>query len=450
MPTPQHTGTRPTVAWRLSPPLWPRASTNGGPRRGTSKSRRAFDDDFVAGGACGRGKKPAVHGDRVEISGVRPTKDPRPLAILHRSARCQARLAQIGLRHKYRHQHRQPLTKFTKLDDDEVHEGRCITALPECVPDPGSAKTLLSPCAPDIFVFVNGWRLLPNDIAAASTRGQSSSLACPVPQPLRTPSLSPRDQEPARASGRPLLCISDIHGDLWALESVLAAVKHLNLCGIVVAGDHCVGGSQPFEVFTRLISLGAHLARGPSDLALGALAAGILDPTPGSASGEARLMQFLRAQKALGDVLCRRLADLPSTLVVSLDDTSGVMAMHGSPIDDSASLQDDDSLADHVACVAEDVLVTGSTHQPFARAVERPDAEPLPQLNDDGEPVALGSGLHPLLVVNCGSVGMSPRRRKDQRRTAHAVLLAPCADGRVHAWSQDILIIARARARSVG
>ena len=232
---------------------------------------------------------------------------------------------------------------------------------------------------------------------------------------------------------------------------MLASVKHLDLCGVVAAGDHCVGGSQPFEVYTRLVSLGAHLARGPSDLALGALAAGVVDPTPSTAIEEARLVQFLRTKKALGDVVCRRLAELPSTLVVSLDDTSGVMAMHGSPADDSRGLVDDDTLADQVACVAEDVLVTGATHEPFARAVERID-DGVRVINlvddDDGGPPPLPP--HPLLVVNCGSVGMSPARRKDLRRTAHAVLLAPCDDGRVHAWSHDVLIVARVGARSVG
>ena len=306
---------------------------------------------------------------------------------------------------------------------------------------------------------MNGWRSLSHDVVAA--RGVSTLLG-------RSARVKESDGplRPPRASGRPLLCLSDIHGDLGALESVLAAVKHLDLCGIVVAGDHCVGGSQPFEVYTRLVSLGAHLARGPSDLALGALAAGIVDPTPTTAIEDARLVQFLRTKKALGDVVCRRLADLPSTLVVSLDDTSGVMAMHGSPADDSRGLVDDDTLADQVACVAEDVLVTGATHEPFARAIDRID-EPSTDVGDDGAfdaersaaelffaerptDLALPRPTLPLLVVNCGSVGMSPTRRKDRRRTAHAVLVAPCDDGRVHAWGNDILIVARARARSVG
>jgi predicted phosphodiesterase len=285
---------------------------------------------------------------------------------------------------------------------------------------------------------VNGWRLLLDDVTTTRDGGGVAKLP-----PQVKPSFSP--------SGRPLLCLSDIHGDLWALESVLSAVKSLELCGIVVAGDHCVGGDQPFEVWTRLCSLGAHMACGPSDLALGALSAG-LEPTPSSAAEEARLQACLRTQKALGDVVCRRLADLPSTLVVSLDDTSGVMVMHGSPVDDSRGLVDDDGLAFDVACVAEDVLVSGATHTPFARRVDRIDEGALAFVRGDtvDDEIVLAPPPQPLLVVNAGSVGMSPRHRNDGRRTAHAVLLAPCDDGRVHAWGQDVLVMQKARARSVG
>jgi len=293
---------------------------------------------------------------------------------------------------------------------------------------------------------VNGWRLLVDDVTAgdgaAAAPGEGKAVS---------------ENRSANIVGRPLLCLSDIRGDLWALESVLAAVKGLDLCGIVVAGDHCVGGEQPFEVWTRLCSLGAHMACGPEDLALGALSAGV-ELAPTTAREEARLQTFLRTKKALGDVVCRRLADLPSTLVVSLDDTSGVMVMHGSPNDDAVGLRDDGSLADEVACVAEDVLVTGGTLPPFARRVPRVDDVVAPGgLDLAGCDVDPGDAAFwipptakPLLVVNAGSVGMSLVRRNDGRRTAHAVLIAPGDDGRVHAWSRDILVMQKARARGVG
>ena len=265
---------------------------------------------------------------------------------------------------------------------------------------------------------MSGWRCLLDDVPTATT--------------------APRLQ------GRPLLCLSDIHGDLIALESVLSAVRTLPLCGIVVAGDHCLGGPQPFQVWQRLQSLGAQLARGPSDLALGAL--DDVDHTPTSAAEEARLLTFLRTKKALGDLVCRRLSELPATLVISLDDTRGVMVMHGSPGDDCRGLMDDDRLDDDVASVAEDALVTGATHVPFARRIAR---EPRWRDPDD-EDAAQIVPPPPLLVANVGSVGMSPVRRPDGRRTAHAVLVGAGSDGQLHAWGQDVLVADVGGARHAG
>lgn len=239
------------------------------------------------------------------------------------------------------------------------------------------------------------------------------------------------DAEPV---GRPLLCLSDIHGDLVALESVLDAVKHLDLCGVVAAGDHCLGGPDPFAVWQRLHEVGAQMVRGPSDIALGMLR--VKGMSPRNAREEARLVTFLRTQQALGDVVCRRLAELPSTLVVSLDDTSGVMVMHGAPSDEYRGLADDEHLEAEVGCVAEDVLVCGSTHRGFVRRF-------------DGDCIGASGSL---LVVNAGSVGMSPTLVSSSEgaaseRSAHAVLLVPYSDGRVRAFPRDIAVDPAVRER---
>lgn len=246
------------------------------------------------------------------------------------------------------------------------------------------------------------WRLTPDEHADADDTGQA-----PTPK------------------GRPLLCLSDIHGDLVALESVLNAARDLDLCGIVAAGDHCLGGPAPFGVWQRLNELGAVMVRGPSDLALGMLR--VHEMSPRSAREEARLLTFHRTRQALGDVVCRRLADLPYTAVVSLDDTSGVMVMHGAPGDEYRGLADDEHLASEVGCVAEDVLVCGSTHRGFIRRCEG------------------------LLVVNAGSVGMSPTLLPSAcgsgDRSGHAVVLLPFSDGRVHAFARDIVVDPAVRER---
>lgn len=243
--------------------------------------------------------------------------------------------------------------------------------------------------------------------------------------------------------------MSDIHGDLAALESVLTAVRHVRLAGIIACGDHLVGGSHPFEVWTRLASLGAHLTCGPKDLALAALdhLEGI---TPTTSEGQARLEMFLRTRQAIGDVVCRRLGDLPSTLVVSLDDLRGVMALHGSPSDEDI-LRENTDLEDRVASVAEDVLVTGANLLPFARRISQPCLVPFFN-GADGEDEDDDAPLLPnrdLLVVNVGAVtpvaGMT-----DKGRIARAVLVGTGDDGDVHAWGADIVVDGARVSRRVG
>lgn len=222
---------------------------------------------------------------------------------------------------------------------------------------------------------------------------------------------------PAPVVGRPLLALNDIRGDLAALEAVLDEVKSLELCGIVAAGDHCFGGPHPFETWRRLHALGATLVRGATDLALGMLQ--VESVRVKDQEQEARLAAFLRTRDALGDIVCRRLAELPSTAVISLDDRSGVMVLHGSPRDEQRALDasaDDDELADDTSCVAEDVLVVGRGEQGFVRRLPR------------------------LLVVGAGSVSRNRVMGPNGQRTAHAVLLASCEDGVVRAFPRDIAV----------
>lgn len=214
-----------------------------------------------------------------------------------------------------------------------------------------------------------------------------------------------------------MLALSEIRGDLAALEAVLDAVRGLELCGIVCAGDHCFGGPEPFGVWQRLRALGATLVRGPTDLALGTLRVEAI--TPRDALQEEALERFLASRSALGDLLCRRLAELPTTCVVSLDDRSGVMVLAGSPKDDHATLGpdlDDEELDDETGCVAEDVLVVGRSSQGIIRRLPR------------------------LLFVNAGSVSRNARTSPEGRRTAHAVLIQPYSDGVVRAFGTDIAV----------
>jgi predicted phosphodiesterase len=219
----------------------------------------------------------------------------------------------------------------------------------------------------------------------------------------------------ARPVGKPLLALSDIHGDINALEAILNAVCRIDLSGVVVAGDHCLGGSAPFQVWQRLQEIGAKMTRGASDFALGVLQTGNI--TPYSPEQEERLKQFAWTRANLGDLVCRRLANLPITEVVSMDDRSGVMIVHGSPKDPLVSIAKrltSDQIDAATSCIAEDVLVMGMTHEAFVRKQSR------------------------LLVVNAGAVGHSQDDKHPNCSMANATLLQGYDDGQVRAYAYDI------------
>jgi hypothetical protein len=225
----------------------------------------------------------------------------------------------------------------------------------------------------------------------------------------------PDDDGPS-PTGRPLLIVGDIRGDSRALEAILDEVADVELCGVVAVGDHCLGGPDPFRVWRRLNALGATMVRGLTDLALGALSVDGL--TPSDEAQEERLEGFLATRDALGDIICRRLAELPTTAVVSLDDRSGVMALAGTPRDEHRILRadmDDDLFAEETACVAEDVLVVGG---PTGWVRQAPQ----------------------LLAVGAGSVSRNRARTEMGGRTAHAVLLQSYRDGQVRAFAKDIIV----------
>ncbi len=169
-----------------------------------------------------------------------------------------------------------------------------------------------------------------------------------------------------RPVGGPLLVISQIRGDLAALDEVLDKTGHLDLCGIVAAGDHCLGGPDPFGVYRRLGEVGAALVRGETDDALA------VADVPAHVEAEEGYDAYRRTRDQLGDVVCRRLGELPTTQVVTLGGHAGVMVVSGTPKLPHRGVHprmSDNELDFLCGCAAEDVLVVGKGEGPFVRAL---------------------------------------------------------------------------------
>lgn len=180
--------------------------------------------------------------------------------------------------------------------------------------------------------------------------------------------------------------IADIHGNLPALDAVLAEPRIAHADALVVAGDHAAG-PQPTEVLDRLRSLGERvmLVRGNADRELVDLALGRDIAIPDELTAW--------AASCLSSTDIAMLEALPHPLALSVSGFGPVLICHGSPRrDDDVVLVD--SRPERWHEVFEGVgpeirtVVCGHTHMPFVRLV-------------NGR-----------LVVNPGSVGM-PYGRKE-------------------------------------
>jgi len=171
--------------------------------------------------------------------------------------------------------------------------------------------------------------------------------------------------------------IADIHGNLWALEAVLADIRARDVDLIVNLGDHLYGPLDPAGTAERLIALDLPAISGNQDRELIA-----------STAAEGTLLEN---RQALRERHHAWLSKLPSTLLWEEED---VLLCHGTPFADDVylleqvhaagvSLATPEKVLSLLGGISHSLILCGHTHIP--RAVR------LPQ----------GS-----MIVNPGSVGL--------------------------------------------
>jgi putative phosphoesterase len=129
---------------------------------------------------------------------------------------------------------------------------------------------------------------------------------------------------PADVSSPRLAVISDVHGNLRALEAVLADIKSRGADAIVNLGDCVTSPLWPRETYDLLASLSLPTVRGNHDRAL----TGAFDDLP--PAGKFAYAALTPQQRAA-------LAARPARIEIA----PGILAIHGTPDDDSSFLLED-------------------------------------------------------------------------------------------------------------
>jgi putative phosphoesterase len=169
-----------------------------------------------------------------------------------------------------------------------------------------------------------------------------------------------------------IAALADIHGNLPALEAVLADLEREEVDRVVVAGD-TIPGPWPIEVLGTVLRLDPAIVHGNAERhvltredRLGPLAPWCADQ--------------------LGADRLRIVAGWPTTLELEVDGLGKVLVCHATPTSDEpiyTYLTPEDTLLELLGDVEADVVLCGHTHMQYDRT--------------------LSTGLR---IVNPGSVGM--------------------------------------------
>lgn len=156
--------------------------------------------------------------------------------------------------------------------------------------------------------------------------------------------------------------LSDIHGNLVALDACLGDLEQQGGADVIVAaGDLCADGPKPKKVLQRLIDIGAQCIRGNTDRYIAERDDASLP------AGERQQLEWTREE--LGDKLVGWLGTLPFSLRFGAG-ADQLLIVHANPTNDDQHLWPDADDATLEALIGDETATTiafGHLHLPYVR-----------------------------------------------------------------------------------
>jgi predicted phosphodiesterase len=166
--------------------------------------------------------------------------------------------------------------------------------------------------------------------------------------------------------------LSDVHGNLAALEAVRKAIKREKPDAVIVAGDHVMNGPDPAGVVDALREMeasGATIVQGNTDVAVADFDYGAAFPWYADGVPDTIVAAAEWAHDALGDDRVGWLRRLPCERRLMLDDTM-VLACHASPGSQTQGFDaqlDPSVMLERISRTDARVICCGHTHIPEVR-----------------------------------------------------------------------------------
>jgi putative phosphoesterase len=157
--------------------------------------------------------------------------------------------------------------------------------------------------------------------------------------------------------------LSDIHGNLLALDACLADIESQGGAdAVVVAGDLCLDGPKPKKVLQRLEEIGASCVRGNTDRYLS-------EDSSNEKFTAAESAQIAWTRREIGEHWESWLKDLPFALRIG-DDENQLLVVHANPKTDDEHLWPDageDILKRLIGDEQATAIAFGHLHIPYVR-----------------------------------------------------------------------------------